>query len=47
MLAVNENKIGNSIQKDSTSQYRDTVLEYGLVNPDVEKHSNSLTQQQM
>ena len=40
-LVVTESRqIGNSVQKHTTSQYRDTVLEYGLVIPDVEKQSN-------
>ena len=37
---VTANKLGNSVQKSTTSQHRDTVLEYDLVIPDVEKHSN-------
>ena len=38
-LIATASKIGNSVQKNSTSQHRDTMLEYGLVIPDVEKHS--------
>ena len=39
-LVATASRIGNSVQKNSTSQHRDVVLEYGLVIPDVEKHSN-------
>ena len=37
---VTASKLGSSVQKNTTSQHRDTVLEYDLVIPDVEKHSN-------
>ena len=34
-------KLGNSVQKNTTSKHWDTVLEYDLVIPDVEKHSEN------
>ena len=37
---VAASKLGNSVQKNTTSKHWDTVLEYDLVIPDVEKHSD-------
>ena len=42
-LVLTASKLGNSVQKNTTSKHWDTVLEYDLVIPDVEKHSNYLT----
>ena len=39
-LVVTASNLGNSVQKNTTSKHWDTVLEYDLVIPDVEKHSD-------
>ena len=39
-LGVTVSKFGNSVQKNTTSKHWDTVPEYDLVIPDVEKHSD-------